>query len=246
MSRLDPQKIPRHVAIIPDGNGRWAEERGLPRAAGHHRGSEVVREIVRAAHELGVRILTFYAFSRDNWRRPRDEVDAIMHLLVRYMREEADDLVRNGIRVEAIGRLEELDPSIREAVLALCRRTENNDEMRLCFALAYTGRTEIVDAVRRIARAVDAGLLEPEAIDEKTLQEHLYAPELPNPDLLIRTGDELRVSNFVLWQLSYAELYFVPLYWPDFTKAALVEAIAHYQGRERRFGKTSAQVQAGS
>ncbi len=246
MQRLNPDKIPHHVAIIPDGNGRWAVERGLPRAAGHQRGTEVVREIVRAAHELGIRILTFYAFSRDNWARPQDEVDAIMGLLIRYMREEADELLRNGIRVEAIGRVDEFDPSIREALQELCARTENNDEMRLCFALSYTGRTEIVDAVRRIGRAVDAGLLEPDAIDEKTIQEHLYAPQLPNPDLLIRTGDEFRISNFVLWQLSYAELYFTATYWPEFTKGALVDAIAHYQTRERRFGKTSAQVQTGS
>jgi undecaprenyl diphosphate synthase len=246
MARLKPENLPHHVAIIPDGNGRWAAERGLPRALGHQQGAEAVRETVRAAHELGVRILTFYAFSRDNWRRPPDEVSAIMSMFQRYMREEADELVRNGIRVEAIGRLEELDSATREALRVLVERTENNDEMRLCFALSYTGRTEIVDAVRRIARGVEAGLLEPDAIDEKTIQQHLYAPDLPNPDLLVRTGDEFRVSNFVLWQLSYAELYFTPLYWPDFTKSALVDAIAHYQTRERRFGQTSAQVRTRS
>jgi undecaprenyl diphosphate synthase len=244
MGRLNPENIPHHVAIIPDGNGRWAVERGLPRAVGHQRGTEAVRAVVRAAHELGVRTLTFYAFSRDNWGRPAEEIDAIMSLLVRYIREEGEELLRNGIRVEAIGRLEELDLSVREAVADLCRRTENNDEMLLCFAISYSGRAEIVDAVRRIARAVEAGLVEPDAIDEKTLQDHLYAPELSSPDLLIRTGDEFRVSNFVLWQLSYTELYFTPLYWPDFTKGALVDAIAHYQSRERRFGRTSAQVRA--
>lgn len=242
MGLLKPDKLPHHVAIIPDGNGRWARERGLPREEGHRQGTEVVRKIVRAAHEIGVRMLTFYAFSTQNWDRPRAEVEAIMALLESYVANEAEELVQNGIRVEAIGRLDELDARMQRALERLVRRTEANDEMRLFFALSYSGRAEITDAVRAIARAVEAGRIDPDAIDEKTVQAHLYAPHLPDPDLLIRSGDEYRISNFTLWQLAYTELYFTPKYWPDFTKADLVDALLHYQQRERRLGKTSDQV----
>ncbi|MEE8558118.1 MAG: polyprenyl diphosphate synthase [Myxococcota bacterium] len=245
MSRLDPNKLPRHLAIIPDGNGRWAEAQGLPREAGHRRGSEVVREIIRAAHEIGIRILTLYAFSSENWDRPEGEVRAIMDLLAEYIDDEGDELASNGIQVRAIGRLEELRPRLRRRLAALERRTEQNDEMRLTFALSYSGRAEIVDAVRQIARRVEAGQLEPDAIDEKTVAQSLYAPELPDPDLLIRTGVERRVSNFLLWQLAYTELYITDLLWPDFQKGDLVEALLAYQDRERRFGRTGAQIRAG-
>jgi undecaprenyl diphosphate synthase len=246
MNRLDAAKLPRHVAIIPDGNGRWAEARGLPRNEGHRRGCDVVREIVRASHELRLPMLTIYAFSQENWGRPPEEVDALMILLEHYLHDEADELARNGVRVQAIGSIEALTPGVARALDELVRRTEANDEMRVTFALSYGARSEIVEATRRIAMSVEAGRLEVEAIDEKALASQLYAPDLPDPDLLIRSGGEHRVSNFLLWQLAYTELYFSATLWPDFTKAELVEAILWYQQRERRIGKTGAQVRGES
>jgi undecaprenyl diphosphate synthase len=246
MSALDPDKIPRHVAVIPDGNGRWAEARGLAREEGHARGVEVVREVVEAAHELGVRFLTLYAFSMENWGRPTEEVNALMRLLERYLQRETGDLVDRGVRVRAIGRLEMLRPHLQSAVRDLVKRTEANTAMVLTFALSYSGRTEIVDALRRLARAVEAGQLEPEAIDEKALHMHLYAPDLPDPDLLIRTGGERRVSNFLLWQLAYTELWSTDVLWPDFTRGDLEAALLEYQRRERRFGQTGAQARGSS
>jgi undecaprenyl diphosphate synthase len=242
LARLDPRKLPHHVAIIPDGNGRWAESRGLPRNLGHKQGSETVREVVRAAHELGIKRLTVYAFSTENWERPREEVDAIMDLLDQYIESEIDYLERNGIRVEVIGRVAMLDSRLQARIADLVARTEGNDEMRLTFALSYSGRAEIVDAVKSIAREVEVGRLDPEAIDEKCVQAHLYAADMPDPDLVIRTGGEHRLSNFLLWQLAYTELWTSDALWPDFTKSDLVEAIAAYQQRERRFGRTGAQT----
>lgn len=242
MARLDSEKLPRHVAIIPDGNGRWAESQGRPRIDGHRRGTDVVRDIVRAAHEIGVRMLTIYAFSQENWGRPRAEVDAIMELLDHYLRKDAEEMAENGIRLQAIGRLETLPAGIQRQLERLLRATEANDEMTVTFALSYSGRSEIVDAVRRIAAAVESGRLEPEAIDEKCLGGYLYAPDLPDPDLLIRTGHEHRISNFLLWQLAYTELYLSDTLWPDFTKGHFVEALVAYEQRERRLGKTGAQL----
>ena len=242
MARLDPAHLPHHVAIIPDGNGRWAESRGLPREAGHQRGSAVVRDAVRAAHELGVQMLTMYAFSTENWDRPPAEVKTLMKLLLGYLRDEANELVEQGIRVEVIGRPQELDPAIQNEIERLVRRTEENDEMRLAFALSYSGRIEIVDAVRGIARALEAGRVDPESIDETTIRDQLYLPDWPDPVLLVRFGGESRLSNFLLWELAYTELFFSPTLWPDFTKEDLVDAIYAYQQRERRLGKTSAQV----
>ena len=246
MGRLDPANIPRHVAIIPDGNGRWAESRGLPRSVGHSRGTEVVREVVRAAHELGIKQLTLYAFSTENWERPRDEVEAIMGLLDHYISEESEELDANGIQVRTIGRLHVLKPGLQRAVRTLVTRTAGNDQMVLTFALSYSGRAEIVDAVRAIARRVESGGFDPEAIEEKDIREVLYAPDLPDPDLLIRTGAQHRISNFLLWQIAYTELWITDALWPDFTKQDLVEAVAEYQRRERRFGRTGAQVRKGS
>ncbi len=243
MSRLDPNKLPRHVAIIPDGNGRWAELRGLSRLEGHRQGSENVREVVRAAHELGVRELTLYAFSTENWARPEAEVEGLMTILAEYLESESDELMRNGIRLHAIGRLQDLPPRVIRELENVISRTEGNDEMRLTFALAYSGRVELVDAARRLARDVEAGLLDPDAVDEKRLASYLYAPELPDPDLLIRTGGEHRISNYLMWQLAYTELFFSERLWPEFRKQDLVDAIVAYQARERRFGRTSAQVQ---
>jgi undecaprenyl diphosphate synthase len=241
VSKLDPRKIPRHVAVIPDGNGRWAENRGLPRVAGYRNGAEIVREIVRGAHELGIQWLTFYAFSTENWKRPSEEIDAIMAYLEEFIVRDADELVRNGIRVDAIGRLSSLSPRIQSQLRELMGRTESNDEMRLTFALSYGGRAEIVDAVRAIARAVESGVLEPEAIDEKCVQANLYCTDMPDPDLLIRTGGEHRISNFLLWQLAYTEFFTSDVLWPDFNKSKLVEAVCAFQQRERRFGRTKAQ-----
>ena len=243
--RIRAEAIPRHVAVIMDGNGRWAERRGLDRVQGHRAGIEAVRATVRAAHELGVRFLTLYAFSTENWSRPKGEVDALMGLLEHYLEAEIEELDRNGIRLRAIGRLDRLPELARAKLDEALDRTRDNGEMTVVFALSYGGRTEIVDAARKLARDVEQGKLDPEQIDEKTFSAYLYDPELPDPDLLIRTGGEARVSNFLLWQIAYAELHVTEVMWPDFRKSDLVEAIWDYQQRERRYGLTSAQVQSG-
>ena len=243
--RIRAETIPRHVAVIMDGNGRWAERRGLDRVQGHRAGIEAVRATVRAAHELGVRFLTLYAFSTEHWSRPKGEVDALMGLLEHYLEAEIEELDRNGIRLRAIGRLDRLPELARAKLDEALHRTRDNGEMTVVFALSYGGRTEIVDAARKLARDVEHGKLDPEQIDEKTFSAYLYDPELPDPDLLIRTGGEARVSNFLLWQIAYAELHVTEVMWPDFRKSDLVEAIWDYQQRERRYGLTSAQVQSG-
>jgi undecaprenyl diphosphate synthase len=240
--RLQSDALPRHVAIIMDGNGRWAERRGLSRVEGHHAGLESVRATVRAAHELGIKILTLYAFSAENWNRPKGEVDALMSLLERYIDSEVDEVDRNGIQVRAMGRLEEVPARVREKLGEAIERTRRNDQMVLCFALSYGGRQEIVDAARKLARDVEAGKLGAEAIDEKTFAASLYHPDLPDPDLLIRTGAEHRVSNFLLWQIAYAEIHVTDVMWPDFRKGHLVEALLDFQRRERRFGLVPAQL----
>lgn len=237
--------LPRHVAIIMDGNGRWAERRGLDRNEGHRAGIESVRAVVRAAHELGIPQLTLYAFSTENWSRPKGEVDALMGLLERYLDAEIDEIDRNGIQVRAMGRLERLPASVRAKLDHAICRTRDNREMVTLFALSYGGRSEIVDAARRLAREVEQGKLDPEQIDEKVFSEYLYAPDLPDPDLLIRTGGESRVSNFLLWQIAYAEIHVAEVMWPDFRKSDLVEAILSFQNRERRYGLISAQVRGG-
>jgi undecaprenyl diphosphate synthase len=243
--RIRPDAIPGHVAIIMDGNGRWAERRGLSRNEGHRAGLESVREVVRAAHELGVQILTLYAFSSENWNRPRVEVEELMRLLDHYIEGELEEVMRNGIRVRAMGRLERVPPHTRRKLEDAIRRTRDNTEMQLVFALSYGGRQEIVDATRRIVRDFEAGKLAAEHLDEKTFAEYLYEPDLRDPDLLIRTGGEARISNFLLWQIAYTEIYVTELMWPDFRKSHLVEALLEYQSRERRFGLTSAQVRSG-
>ena len=240
--RIRADALPRHVAVIMDGNGRWAERRGLDRIEGHRAGIESVRAVVRAAHELGVRQLTLYAFSTENWSRPKGEVDELMRLLEHYLESELEEVDRNGIRVRAIGRLERLPESARAKLDEALGRTRDNDEMDLVFALSYGGRTEIADAARKLAREVEQGKLDAEAIDEKLFAACLYDPELADPDLLIRTGGESRVSNFLLWQIAYAEIHVTEVMWPDFRKGDLVDAILAYQGRERRYGLTSAQV----
>jgi undecaprenyl diphosphate synthase len=243
--RLVPERIPRHVAVIMDGNGRWAERRGLSRIEGHRQGLEAARAVVRAAHEIGVRFLTLYAFSLENWNRPKAEVDDLMHLLDRYLQSEIEEVMRNGIRVRAIGRLERLPAAVRDRVQDAVERTRDNREMTLVFGLSYGGRAEIVDAARRLLRDAELGKVDPDSLDEKTFAAYLYDPEIPDPDLLIRTGSEQRVSNFLLWQIAYTELYTTDVMWPDFRKGNLVDAVVDYQARERRFGLTSAQVRDG-
>jgi undecaprenyl diphosphate synthase len=240
--RIRPDAVPRHVAIIMDGNGRWAERRGLDRIEGHRAGIESVRAVVRAAHELGIGQLTLYAFSTENWNRPKGEVDALMGLLEHYLDAELAELQRNGIRLRAMGRLDRLPGSARAKLEQAICSTRDNAEMVVLFALSYGGRAEIVDAARRIAREAEQGKLDPEQIDEKVFAAYLYQPDLPEPDLLIRTGGESRISNFLLWQIAYSEIHVTDVMWPDFRKNDLVEAILSFQNRERRYGLTSAQL----
>jgi undecaprenyl diphosphate synthase len=243
--RLRPELIPRHVAIIMDGNGRWAERRGLSRIQGHREGLEAVRAVVRGAHELGIRFLTLYAFSVENWNRPKAEVGELMRLLDHYLEAEIDEVMRNGVQLRMIGQIDSLPPAVAERVRKSIERTSRNREMTLVFALSYSGRAEIVDAARELMREAELGKADPESLDEKTFAAHLYDPEVPDPDLLIRSGAEYRVSNFLLWQIAYSEIHTTDVMWPDFRKEHLVEALLDYQGRERRFGMTGAQVRGG-
>ena len=229
-----------HVAIIMDGNGRWATARGLPRILGHRAGAQAVRRVVEACCELGVKALTLYAFSWENWDRPADEIHELMGLLDEFVRGETPTLLANQIRLRAIGRLEELPPGVTANLRRAIERTAHFERMTLTLALSYGGRQEIVDAARRLARLVQRGELSPEDIDEARVAQQLYAPDLPDPDLLIRTSGEQRLSNFLLWQSSYTELYVTPTLWPDFSKEDLIGAIAEYERRERRFGRVAA------
>jgi undecaprenyl diphosphate synthase len=233
---------PRHVAIIMDGNGRWAERRGLSRIEGHREGLEAVRAVVRSAGDLGIEVLTLYAFSLENWNRPQAEVAELMRLLEHYLEVELPEVIENEIEVRAIGRLERLPAPVRRRVDEAILRSRGGRNMKLVFALSYGGRAEIVDAARRLLRDAERGVVDPEALDEKTFASYLYDPELPDPDLLIRTGAESRVSNFLLWQIAYTELYTTDVMWPDFRAEHLKNALRDYRARERRFGLTSAQV----
>ena len=225
-----------------DGNGRWAQARGLDRVKGHEAGADSVREITRACREKGVSALTLYSFSTENWRRPPSEVAALMALLERYLSSERREIMDNGIRLQAIGQIERLPVYVRVPLHALCHESRNNTGMVLTLALSYGSRAEIVDAARALARRVKAGKLDPENIDETAFASHLYTAGLPDPDLLIRTSGELRVSNFLLWQIAYAELYVTDLAWPDFRRPQLDEALAAFGRRERRFGFTGDQL----
>ncbi len=233
---LDHLRIPRHVAIIMDGNGRWAEIRGLSRVEGHRAGREAIRRTLEAARECGIEILTLYAFSTENWRRPPQEVQALMDLLVETLGREAEELHRNGVRFRASGLLDEMPGAVRAALDQVVALTCRNTAITLNLALNYGGRRELTEAARRLARAAAAGHVRPEDITEEVLGRFLFAPDLPDPDLLIRTGGEQRLSNFLLWQVAYAELYFTDVHWPDFQKVHLLEAIASFQARDRRFG----------
>jgi undecaprenyl diphosphate synthase len=242
--RIRTDRLPRHVAVIMDGNGRWAERRGLSRIEGHRAGLESVRAVLRAAHELAIRNLTLYAFSLENWSRPKLEVEELMHLLEHYLEAEREEVMRNGIRVRAIGRADLLPPGVRRRLDQVIDESKGNREMTLVFAISYGGRAEIVDAARKLLRDFELGKVDPERLDEKTFAAYLYEPELPDPDLLIRTGGESRVSNFLLWQIAYTEIHSTEVMWPDFRKSHFVDALLDYQSRERRFGLTSAQVRS--
>jgi undecaprenyl diphosphate synthase len=228
--------IPRHVAIIMDGNGRWAQQRGLSRGKGHEAGADSVRAVLRACREAGVKYLTLYAFSVENWSRPPDEVSGLMSLLVRFLQREEAELHAKQIRLRIIGRLEDLPPEAREGLARAMEATAAYDQGQLILALSYGGRTEIATAARRIAEEVKAGLLEPAQVNEALFARHLYAPDVPDPDLLIRTSGEIRISNFLLWQASYAEFYFTPVLWPDFREEQFNEALREYGRRRRRYG----------
>jgi undecaprenyl diphosphate synthase len=225
-----------------DGNGRWATERGLPRTAGHEAGADSVREVVRGCGELEIEALTLYSFSTENWGRPEDEVDTLMALLARYLVNERQELMKNKVRLRAIGELGRLPENVRGLLDEAIELTASNDGLLLTLALSYGSRAEIVDAVRRIAREVAARRLDPDAISPDTVSEHLYTAGTPDPDLLIRTSGEMRLSNFLLWQLAYAEIYVTDVYWPDFRRPELEAALAAYARRQRRYGRTSAQV----
>jgi undecaprenyl diphosphate synthase len=227
---------PRHIAIIMDGNGRWAKERGLPRIKGHERGAESVRAVTEACVELGVEYLTVYAFSTENWRRPEAEVSALWLLLEHFITQEMPTLMKNNVRLQAIGRLHELPASCQTALRDAIARTAANTATTLVLALNYSGRTELVDAVQELCREVTAGQRDIASIDAEVVSAHLYTRGIPDPDLLIRTSGELRLSNFLLWQLSYTEIHVTPKLWPDFGKAELREAIDEYHKRERRYG----------
>lgn len=228
--------VPRHIAIIMDGNGRWARARRLPRSIGHRRGADAVRRAVEGCIAEGVEVLTLYAFSSENWKRPADEVQDLMGLLRLYLKKEIDELHANGVRVRFIGDTGPLAPDLKTLITDSQARTLHNHRLTLVIALNYGSHAEIVRACRDVARAAAAGELDPDAIDETVLTRHLEAPDLPNPDLVIRTSGERRLSNFLLWQSAYAELLFMDTLWPDFDEAALSEAVRDYQARERRFG----------
>ncbi len=236
--------VPRHVAIIMDGNGRWAKSRRLPRLAGHRAGVQPVRETVRACDELGVEVLTLYAFSVENWNRPRTEINGLMQALKDTLRREQDELLENGVRLQTIGRIEDLPWDVRRQIEKTSRALASNAGMVLNLALSYGGRPEIVEAARDAAREIAAGRLRPEDLDEATFSGFLSTRGLPDPDLLIRTSGELRVSNFLLWQIAYAEIWVTPTPWPDFGRETLYTAIRDYQGRERRFGRVEARTRA--
>jgi undecaprenyl diphosphate synthase len=235
MSEL-PDRLPRHVAIIMDGNGRWARLRGKPRVHGHSAGVQSVRAVVRACRQWGIDVLTLYAFSTENWRRPRSEVDYLMRQLRRFLKEERAEMVEKGIRLQPIGALEELPPGVRRALRATVRATADCRDMVLALALNYGSRREITDAARFIARRARHGELDPDSLDEETFAEGLYTAGLPDPDLLIRTAGEMRVSNFLLWQISYAEIYVTDTLWPDFGREELAAALREFAARERRYG----------
>lgn len=235
-------RMPQHVAVIMDGNGRWAQNHGHERYFGHQAGVEAVRGIIECAAELGIRYLTLYTFSTENWNRPKEEVELLMGLLVKAMHNELEKLIANNVRLLMAGRMQDLPESSREAMQYAIDKTAANDGLTVVLAISYSGRSELAHAAASIARKAVEGVLDPEEISEETISRHLYLSEVPDPDILIRTGGECRLSNFLLWQLAYAEFFFLPVMWPDFSKDDFKEIIADFQNRERRYGKTGEQV----
>lgn len=240
--KIDREKVPQHIAIIMDGNGRWAKERGKDRSYGHRYGVDSVRTVTEAASEVGVKYLTMYTFSTENWNRPDQEVEALMGLLVMAIERETPDLMKNNVRLQAVGDLSRMPAEVKQRLDACIEQTSCNTGLTLVLALSYSSRWEITEAARRIAQETLDGKLRPEDIIDATIASHLTTAGIPDPDLLIRTGGERRISNFLMWQAAYSELYFTDTYWPDFGKESLYEAICDYQHRERRFGKTSEQL----
>lgn len=235
-------EIPAHIAIIMDGNGRWAKRRGLPRAAGHTQGVESVRDIVKACSQLGVKYLTLYTFSTENWRRPKDEVSMLMRLLLKSLRKETDELNKNDIKITMIGDLHSLPNEVQKELMYAMDKTRNNKKMVLNLALSYSGRVEILMAIKEIADAASKRKFDFDSIDETFFSNHLMTKNMPDPDLVIRTSGEFRVSNFLLWQIAYSEFYISEVLWPDFRRNNLYDAIRSFQKRERRFGKVSEQI----
>lgn len=243
---MNPSRIPQHVAIIMDGNGRWARERGLPRIEGHRKGADSVKAIVRAAAELRIRHLTLYAFSVENWQRPRDEVDGLMAMLEQFLRNQTDELVKRKIRFRTIGRIGALPVAVQRQIRRTRAATASFTDWTLNLALNYGARTEVVDAFKAYGEAVAAGRENPMSCDWATISNYLYTSDLPDPDLIIRTSGETRLSNFLLLQAAYSEIFFSPVLWPDFRKPEFLEAIHHYATRERRFGRTGEQLKEAS
>lgn len=241
-SQINLEKLPRHIAVIMDGNGRWAKQHGKPRIFGHRNGVRAVRAITEAAAELGIEYLTLYAFSTENWGRPHTEVSALMGLLVETMHNEINTLMKNNIRLQAIGDITKLPEATYRTLLKGMEQTRDNSRMTLVLALNYSARWEMIQAVQQIATAVQNGQIQPSEINEQVFTNALSTKGIPDPELLLRTSGETRLSNFLLWQAAYAELYFTSVMWPDFDKQHLYEAIVNYQNRERRFGKTSEQI----
>jgi len=240
--QLNKSKLPNHIAIIMDGNGRWAKRKGLLRNVGHQSGAKTVREIVEACAEINVNFLTLYAFSTENWNRPRLEVELLMKLLISSLKKELKTLQKNNIKLTAIGNLESMPSKVYRELNDVIEKTKNNTRLTLSLALSYGSREEIIKTIKEISLKVKNNIISPENIDKSVINNHLYTRNLPDVDLLIRTSGEQRISNFLLWQIAYAELYFTNTLWPDFTKENLFEAILNYQTRERRFGKTSEQL----
>ena len=236
--------IPTHIAIIMDGNGRWAKKRGLPRIAGHNEGVESVRDTVEACGQLGVKYLTLYAFSTENWKRPKDEVSMLMRLLMRALRDETDKLYKNNVRVHTIGDINSLPQEVQDELFDAIEKTKQNTGLNLFLALSYSGRWDITNAVKAMANDVKSGKLNVHQLDDQTIANYLSTKNVPDPDLLVRTSGEFRISNFLLWQLAYSEIFISECYWPDFRRGELYKAIADFQQRERRFGMVSEQVQS--
>lgn len=241
-NKLNTEKLPEHIAIIMDGNGRWAKKNGFLRAIGHENGVKTVQRTVQACTELNIKYLTLYAFSTENWNRPKIEVDMLMKLIVKSLKKELKNFMDNGIRLNSIGNIQSLPASVSKELTEVLEKTQNNNKLTLTIALSYGSREEIVYATKQLADKVKNNIISVEDIDESIINKHLYTNNLPDVDLVIRTSGEQRISNFLLWQIAYAELYFTDVLWPDFTNEHLMEALQNYQDRERRFGKTSEQL----